>query len=219
MKSLSSLTEPEVCCLTATSLQIHTHTPSHSHTCNDSHWQWPQCWSHAFTYTNTCAHTVVRLCCWAAGEWRRSGVKHWLSVFGQVNRLNQAAQQQQQKLNRPLVWVQLQEGWQLKSFDQKHAVIDVFMNIQMVCAGVCGYLVPTLCRFDAWLFSTTPCFTHSFIQSHIDTLAVQHNHSLSVELCCRSCRGLIALLKGIIVINIDRRESVTHLLSLCQDYL
>lgn len=61
--------------------------------------------------------------------------------------------------------------------------------------------------------------SHTLIHSVTHMVAAQHNRSLSVELCCRSCRGLIALLKGIIVINIDRRESVTHLLSLCQDYL
>lgn len=175
----------------------------------------------AHSFTQTHAHT--QWCIYAACEWLRSGVKHWLTVFGQVN-LPKHSAQQQQVLNRPLVRVQLHSAGRVAAkiiWSETCSCRLLSWICRCVQYCVCGTWYRLLhlfmeVFFYAWLFSTTPCFTytHSFSNTNSHMVAAQHNHNLSVELRCRSCRGLIALLKGIIVINIDRRESL-----LCQDYL
>ncbi len=68
----------------------------------------------------------------------------WGQTLAQCVRAGKAppslSAQQQQTLNRPLVWVQQQEGRErhLKSFDQKHAVIDCTHEYaDPVCSALC----------------------------------------------------------------------------------
>ena len=224
MKSLPSLAEAAEVCLTAMSSTLtHTHTHTHtytrgSHVCNASHWQWPQCESCVFIYKNTCTHTVVRLCRRAAGEWRCSGFEHWLSVLAQVNPFHHSAQQQQ-TLNGALVWAGLRSAGRAAA--------------QIIWSETCCYgSLSWICRYCLHCdFFGGGGLMHAVFQQHspsrIVVESVTHAHTwrlhstatVSLAELCESCRGLIALLKGIAVINIDREKSVSHLLSVCRDHL
>lgn len=107
-----------------------------------------------------------------------------------------------------------------KSFDQKHAAMDLSHEYaDIVC---------TVPFFWAWGWSglkhavfqqRPPSHTVAESVTHVHTWRLHSTATVSSAELCQSCRGLIALLKGIAVINIDRGESVSHLLSMCQDYL
>lgn len=184
----------------------------HSRPCNDSRWQWGP-----VLEPRTHLHRHVRAHSGAFVLLRRSGVRHWLSVSGQVNLLRRAAQQQQ-ALNRPLVWAPTalrQEGWRLKWSETCSYRVFSWICSYYVCVWHLVASFPCTCVAVVWCTA----FFHQLPVSHSLIHSVGPSHTWQLPnttkvfqwgSCRRSCRGLIASLKGIIVINTGSGESAAH---------